>query len=105
MYYKISKRFLQKLRAEVAYCTHTPARRGFQNRGPLGHPGPDAVKVVEFLVSRFAKLTKRARLDGLPQAYIIGNYRARLRAAIGCAAARGFGKMLNRATAVAYGAR
>jgi hypothetical protein len=70
----------------------------------VGILGPNAVKVVDFLVSSFAKLAP-ARLDGLSKAYIIGNYRARLRAAIGCAAARGFENMLNRATAVAYGAR
>ena len=74
---------------------------------PEGVLGPGAVAIVERLVSAFAKNAKRAppRLDAIPAAYLIADFRRRLRSAIACAAARGFGKTLNRAAANAFGAR
>jgi hypothetical protein len=74
---------------------------------PEGVLGPGAATIVELLVSTFAKNAKRAppRLDAIPASHLIGDFRRRLRSAIACAAARGFGKTLNRAAANAFGAR
>ena len=74
---------------------------------PEGVLGPGAVAVVKFLVSTYARNAKQAppRLDALPASYLISDFRRRLSSAIACAAARGFGKMLNRASANAFGAR